>query len=152
VRRRKAAGQWDEGPSTSSSDGWGGGWLNGSGSSSVTANQHRHTSTAAGGAPSSAQGWSSISALGRSIGSSSIVQKIKQAAAQPALAKPNYNTFSDAADAVITSLSTCGPTGTREAAPMRSRAPSGSTVMQRTHSSGGFAAASAPRKHDGKSE
>jgi hypothetical protein len=167
VRRRKAGGQWDDGPSTSSSSsGWGSSWLPGGGGGGGA------SSSTGGGASAGANGrvygaahpprtggpgapgagaWQPLSALGRTISSSSIVQKIKQAAAQPALAKPHYNTFSDAADAVITSLSTCGPTGSKEAAPLVSRGPSSSTVMQRSPSTGG-GLGSAPKKRGGKSE
>jgi hypothetical protein len=173
VRRRKAGGQqqqhWDDAQSTSSSSSaWGAGWLYGGGgggngaSSSSTAggsNAPRVYGAAhppRGGQPGSGSGagagaWQPLSALGRTISNSSIVQKIRQAASQPALAKPQFNTFSDAADAVITSLATCGPTGAREAAPAASRGPTGSTVMQRSPSTGG-SLGSAPRKQGGKSE
>jgi hypothetical protein len=45
--------------------------------------------------------WSAVSQLGSAISNSQLVQKIKRAASQPALAGPSTSSFADAADAVL---------------------------------------------------
>mmetsp|Transcript_7792 Transcript_7792/g.16737 ORF Transcript_7792/g.16737 Transcript_7792/m.16737 type:complete len:345 (-) Transcript_7792:646-1680(-) len=45
-----------------------------------------------------------LSSLGKALGDLPVVQKIKRAASQPALAGPGYSTFGDAADGVLSSL------------------------------------------------
>lgn len=51
--------------------------------------------------------WSQLTNLSKTINESALVQKIRRAASQPALAAPAYHSFGDAADAIMNSISNC---------------------------------------------
>ncbi len=94
--------------------------LNGHGRSSLSSNAGSRSISGSGGS-GGANAWQPLSQLGQAISQSTLVQKIKRAASQPALATAQQTSLTDVGDAVMKGVAQ--PGGSSTAADSMSRAP-----------------------------